>query len=593
MNEHKTSSTAQPKALQIYGRLLGYLHPYRWAFALALLGNLFYAVSNAAFTYFLKPILDKGFVARDAHFIAWIPAMILLLFTIRGIANFVGNYYLTYVGRGIVMEFRRRVFVHLMGLPARFYDVHSSGQLLSTVIYNIEQLAVACTDALTRFVQSGLVIAGLYVVMLLASWQLTLLFTLLFPLIGIIVKITSQRMRALSNGIQDSIGDVTHIAEEAIEGYQVVRHFGGKAYEAARFYAAIKSNRDREMKLIVTRTLSASGVQMVAALGLALMMTLAMRPDSIFSLSPGDFVSLVAALIQMLKPMRDLSQVNSYIQKGIAAAQSIFEILDEPLERDSGTQQLAQARGHIQFQRVRFQYDTANSPALRDIEFEIKPGQTIALVGASGAGKSTLVKLLSRLYDVTNGRILLDGQDIRDYLLDSLRAQIAIVSQDIVLFNDTIANNIAYGSFDKADETTIRQAAEMAYADHFIEALPQQYDTVIGENGVLLSGGQRQRLAIARALLKAAPILILDEATAALDTRSTQKIQSAMDSLMKRSTTLVIAHRLATIENADRILVMDGGRIIEQGTHQELLQRNGQYATLHSGYETALAHASL
>jgi len=574
-------SKNKDNSMNVYKRLLGYVKGYWVAFTLAIIGNILYSAIDSGFTYMLKPLLDKGFIARDMAFIQWVPYLILGAFIARGICNFVSTYFMTLVGRSVVMKFRQQIFERLLCLPSSFYDNSTSGKLLSAILYNVEQVSSACTNALTTMLQSGVLIIGLFTVMLTISWQLTLLYLVTIPMIAIAVKLSSRRMRDLSRSVQGSMAELTNIAEETIEGYRVVRTFGGEEYETRKFNKATLTNMRREMKIVVTKTLAGSGVQIIAAGAVAVTVYLAISPTGHLMLSAGGFAAMIGAMLAILKPMKNITNVNSMIQKGLAGAQSVFELLDEAVEQDTGTHTLKRARGELSFDDVSFSYAGTDKIVLNDINFQVKPGQSVAFVGRSGGGKTTLVSLLPRFYDVTSGVIRLDGIDIRDYKIKDLRKQIAHVSQQVTLFNDTVANNIAYGRLDEVSEEDIRQAAIAANAMEFINDMPDGLNTVVGENGVLLSGGQRQRLAIARAILKDSPILILDEATSALDTHSERQIQTALESLMQNRTTFVIAHRLSTIENADVIMVVDDGCIVESGNHQELLARGGHYAKLH------------
>lgn len=564
--------------MQVYKRLLKYAWRFWPAIVLGIIGTVLLSGADAGFTWIIKPILDKGFIAKDKAFIQWLPLGIILAFIVRGAANFMSNYYMGSAARHVVTRFRQDMFAHLLKLPANYYDNTSSGQLLSALIYNVEQVAKASTDAAVTLVQESCFISGLIVVMLVTSWKLSLLFIVTTPVIAIIARKSSRRMRKLSTGLQDSMGEITHISEEAIEGYKVIRIFGGEKYEKEKFNAATESNRSREVKVIATNTLASAGVQLVAGAVIAFTLYLATKNTS--QITAGGFTSMIAAMLALLKPMRNLTTVNSTIQKGIAAAESIFLLLDEATEINDGRQSLTRAQGRIEYRDVCFSYH-ADKPVLRQINFSAAPGETIALVGRSGSGKTTLVNLLPRFYDAYQGNILIDNIDTRALRLNDLRNQFALVSQQVTLFNDTIAHNIAYGRLSDVSEDEILQAAKAAHALEFIEQLPQGIHTLVGENGVLLSGGQRQRLAIARALLKDAPILILDEATSALDTEAERHIQAALEELMHNRTTLVIAHRLSTVENADKILVLDGGSIVEAGKHAELLEKNGYYARLY------------
>lgn len=473
------------------------------------------------------------------------------------------------------------MFRQMLRLPAHYYDATTSGKLLSKLLYNVEQLAQISADAVTDLVQSAFLLIGLFVVMFMISWQLSLLYFITVPIIAMVVQIANKRVRRISHQVQETMAEITEIAEESIEGYRVVRIFSGEKYETAKFDRANERSRARDMKVAMTKSLNVAGVQLIAAAGLSVIIYLAVVPGSLFVLTAGDFASIMAAMLALLKPLKTITRVNSKIQRGIAGAQSVFEMLDELPEVDKGQRRIQRADGRLQFQSVGFSYNGMDKQVLHDINFEVKTGETVALVGRSGSGKSTLVNLLPRFYEIDQGMIILDGIDIRDIVLHDLRRQIAVVSQQVILFNDTLANNIAYGAGGNISEARIRAAAKSAHALEFIDNLAEGLQTLVGENGVLLSGGQRQRLAIARAILKDAPILIFDEATSALDTEAERHIQAAMDEVMRNRTTLVIAHRLSTIEKADKIIVMDAGRIVEMGTHQSLLAENGLYAKLY------------
>ncbi|MHA7841160.1 MAG: lipid A export permease/ATP-binding protein MsbA [Gammaproteobacteria bacterium] len=563
-----------------YFRLLKYGKAYWLAFTLAIVGNLLNSSIDAYYVYLLKPLTDKGFIDKDVAFLFWIPFIILGLFIARACAAFMGNYFMGWVSRHVVMAFRQDIFKHLLSVPSRYYDKSTSGQLLSLIVYNTTQVASACTDALSDMAEAGFLVMSLLIVMFSISWQLSLLFFIAAPFIAFFVKLTSARQRRLSHGIQHSMADITHVAEEVIEGYKVVRIFGGEDYETKKFQQCTKRNVQQELKLVVTKSLSVSGVQFLGACVLSAMVVFATGTGRL-ALTAGEFAAMMAAMMALLKPMKQLTKVNAKIQRGIAGAESIFTFLDEAVEKDTGTHPLHRAQGKITFDNVCFSY-TGNTPVLSNISFSVKPGEVIALVGRSGSGKSSLVSLLPRFYDVQSGSIYIDDNNIKAIALRDLRNQFAYVSQHITLFNDTIANNMAYGLFDRAvTKEELISAASAAHALEFIEALPEGFDTMVGENGVLLSGGQRQRLAIARALLKDAPFLILDEATSALDTESERHIQDALALVMRSRTTLVIAHRLSTIEKVDRIIVLDAGKIIEMGDHSTLLNKAGAYAKLH------------
>ena len=570
-----------PTAFNTYKRLLKYAAPFWGAILIGLLGTMLSSGTDAGFTYLLKPLLDKGFIARNHVFIFWLPIGIFLAFLLRGGAGFISDYYMAYAGRRVVLKFRQQLFAHLLQLPARFFDNSTSGRLLSVLIYNVDQVAKASTDAIVTVVRESCLVIGLFIVMLLTSAKLTLIFLITTPLIALIARYSSLRMRKLSTNLQQSMANITHTTEESIEGYKIIRIFGGENYEKNKFNLITKNNLQKELKVIVTDSLASSLVQQIAVIVIIIMLYLATASTS--HITAGGFAAMIAAMLALLKPMRNLTTVNSTIQKGIAAAASLFQLLDEPTEQDKGTLSLKRAHGNIEFNNVSFSYHADNSPVLKNISFKLAPGQTLALVGRSGGGKSTLANLLPRFYDHYSGIIAIDEIDIQQIRLTDLRKQFAIVSQHVTLFNDTIAHNIAYGSFENTSFAEIKKAAQAAHALEFIESLPDGFNTLVGENGIKLSGGQRQRIAIARALLKHAPILILDEATSALDTESERYIQAGLENLMQDCTTLVIAHRLSTIEKANKIIVLDHGTIVEEGIHAELLSiGDGHYAKLHN-----------
>jgi ATP-binding cassette, subfamily B, bacterial MsbA len=583
-NHSTKSTTTQPllgaRKRSIYLRLLQTIRPYWFSLVIGIIGTMLATGTDALFTWAVKPFIDQGLVARDQWLIQWLPIIIISAVVVRGITYFLSNYYITRIGRSVVMDFRCKLFNHLMHMPASFYDRESSGKILSLVIYNTEQVALATTEALLIILQEGFTVVALLTVMLVVSWKLTLLFLITAPIVSVVVSYTTKRLRRLSGNVQKTMGELSQVAEEGVEGYRVVRIFGGEEYEKQKFNNFALLNRHREMKVVVTNSIGTSIVQIIAALPIVVIIYIAMLPS--MHISAGAFGAIVATMVRILTPIRRLTKVNTEIQKGLAGAQSIFELLDSELEKDLGHKHLARAQGHIAYKNVHFHYPHAHKEVLHDINITIEPGQTVALVGRSGGGKTTLVSLLPRFYDVTHGSIEIDGLDVHQYKLADLRKQFAFVSQNLTLFNDTIARNIAYGNLERTSEKKIIQAAEAAYIMDFIKQLPDGLNSVIGENGLLLSGGQRQRIAIARALLKNAPILILDEATSALDTESEFYIQQALEKLMRHRTTIVIAHRLSTVERADKIIVVEKGKIIESGNHQELLAHNGQYASLYN-----------
>lgn len=567
-------------ALTIYARLFVYVRRYWPMLIVAGIGSMMYSGVDAWFIYFLKPLLNEGLVDKNMTFLKWAPFMVMGVFIVRGLASFLSNYFISSASRNVIMCLRQDLFAHLQKLPARFYDHTTTGQVLSVLLYGVDQVANASADVLTAAVQAIFLIIGLVIVMLSISWKLTLLYFVIVPFVTVIMRVASLRIRRLSLNIQDSVSDVSHSAEENIEGYKVVRAFAGQAYEIEKFNKATRINRQREMKVVAARTISASAVQLVMAAALSVTLYIATLDIAGSVLSPGGFVAMVAAMLALLKPMKDLAFVQNKLYRGLAGAQCVFELIDEKPEQDTGSKTIVRAKGKMEFKQVNFAYANGKE-VLEDISFTIEPGKTVALVGRSGSGKSTIVSILPRYYEDYTGKILLDGASIKEYRLADLRHQFAVVSQNVTLFHDTIANNIAYGRLGKVSEADIVAAAKAANALEFIERLPGGLNALVGENGVLLSGGQRQRIAIARAVLKDAPILILDEATSALDTESERYIQAALEELMKTRTTLVIAHRLSTVERADNIIVMDAGKVVESGTHDELLAKEGSYAKLY------------
>jgi subfamily B ATP-binding cassette protein MsbA len=563
----------------LYKRLLSYVKPFWPVLLLGVFANILYSIIDAGFTYMMRPFLDKGFIHLDLEFVKKIPFIVLIGITLRGLVSSLGSYCMTWVARSVVKVMRQRVFAHIVRLPADYYDEATSGQLLSKILYDVEQVAQVSADALTDIVQNSCLVIGLLTVMMVICWQLSMMFLVTIPFVGLIVNYTNKRVRRISHKVQQSMGDVTEIASETIEGYREVRIFGGEQHEIGKFNEATEISRKNDMKVAVSKAINVSGVQFVIAIGIGAIIFAAIQLSAVIVISAGSFLAIIAAMLQLIKPMKTLTTLNATIQRGLAGAESVFNLLDKAVEAETGRGFDQKVKGHIEFDRVSYAYRQGQT-VLHDISFTIAAGETVALVGHSGSGKTTIANLLPRFYELKQGCITVDGIAIADLSLRALRDQIALVSQHVTLFNDTLANNIAYGSFDVSREQ-IEQAAKFAFADEFINRLPNGYDTRIGENGVLLSGGQRQRLAIARAILKDAPILILDEATSALDSESERYIQQALEQIMKTRTTLVIAHRLSTIQRANKIVVMNHGRIVEQGTHQQLLALNGRYAQLY------------
>ena len=565
----------------LYFRLLRHVRPYVRIFTLSLLGTVVAAATEPLIPALIKPLLDGSFVAKDPQSIHLMPLLLVGVFILRGVAGFVGSVAMEWIAHRVVMDLRNAMFARLLTLPTRYFDDHSAGSLLSRLTYDVTQVMTATTQALVSLVKDGLAVIGLLGWMLYLNWKLSLLAFLIAPGIAVMMRLISRRLRRLSRELQELMGDLTHVIDEVLQGHKVIRIFGGQDYERKRFHRVNNRVRQLNLKLAVMSESSGPLVQLLAIIALGAMIYLAALESAADQITVGGFVSLFGAMAMLLSPIKRLTKVNEQLQRGLAAAEAIFALLDEPPEPDRGTRTMGRARGQVRFEEVGYRYRADGAEVIRRFNLDVRPGETIALVGPSGSGKTTLMALLPRFYELESGEIRLDGIPIRELRLADLRANIAYVSQDIVLFNDTVAANIAYGAGFRASEAELHQAAESAHAMEFIRELPEGMQTLIGENGARLSGGQRQRLAIARALLKNAPILILDEATSALDTQSERKVQQALDTLRQGRTAFVIAHRLSTIENADRIVVLDRGRLVEIGTHSELLARNGRYASLY------------
>ncbi|WP_273020485.1 lipid A export permease/ATP-binding protein MsbA [Rheinheimera sp.] len=562
-------------------RLLSYVKPYRMGFVAAALGMLGYALVDVYFISNLPDFIDKGINDKNTEYLRYAPLFVVLIFLLRGVCNFVASYCLNWVGTHIVQNMRQQLFEHYMRLPVSFHDKHSTGELISKVTYNTEQIKQATSKALAVLVREGVFVTGLVVMMFYYSWQLSAIFLLIAPVIAVVVRFVSKRFRMLSRNIQTAMGDVTTSSEQMLNGHKVILSFGGQQIESKRFAGINNLTRRQDVKMEATRAISVSLIQIIASFALAFVVYMASYPDMLDSLSAGVFTTIVGSMMMLLRPLKQLTTVNSEFQRGLTAAASVFEILDHPVEQDTGTTELTGVNGDIRFEQVNFSYPGHDKQVLSDISFTVPAGKTVALVGRSGSGKTTISSLLPRFYELTSGDIFIDQHNIRSCTLASLRKQMALVSQHVTLFNDTIANNITYGCTEPVSEQQLQSVAEKAHVLEFAAQLKDGLNTVIGENGVSLSGGQRQRIAIARALLREAPILILDEATSALDTESERKIQAALNELLKGRTSIVIAHRLSTIENADSIIVMEQGRIVEQGDHATLLAKGGAYAQLY------------
>ncbi len=565
-----------------YRALLGLAFEHKGYFVVALIGMIIFAASDALFAYIMKPLMDEGFIDRDPLIIKLVPIAIVGIFMVRMVAVFMRSYCMDYIGRSVINSLRKMMFEKLLTLTSEEYDQSSTAAIVTRFSYDAEQVANSVSSSLTALIQDSLRILALLSYMIWLNWQLTAIFFVAGPIVFLIVVRISGRFRRISENIQQSMGGVTQVAQEVIDANRIVKIFGGEDFERDKFGRANDNNLRLHLKMSVAQSVSTPLIQLVVAIALAAIIAFATSESMRGIISTGDFVSFLFAMTMLLAPMRVLSSINASIQKGIAAGESVFEFTSRLDEVDSGNELLERAEGRLSFDRVVMTYRNSDARVLDEISLEVEPDQTVAIVGRSGSGKSSLVNLIPRLYEYVGGEVRLDGKRLDSYRLSDLRRQIAYVGQDVRLFNDTIRNNIAYGVADTVDEAQIVEAARRAYAWEFIQQMPDGLDTEVGERGVLLSGGQRQRIAIARALLKDAPILILDEATSALDTESERYIQRAMEDLMQDRTTLVIAHRLSTIEHADRIVVMDRGKIIEQGTHAELLARDGLYAKLHA-----------
>lgn len=570
------------EALETYKRLWGYVKPYKLIGFIALMAMIGTALIEMTMVALIEPLMDEALVAKNIEATRWLPIAFIAVFLLRGISGFATEASLGWIGRGVISSLRREVFEKFLKLPVKFFEKNSNGRILSKMTYNVEMISESVTNVVTILIRDILTVIAAIGLMIYQSPRLFVSVVVIFPVITILINFLGKVFRRYSERIQDSVGEVTQVTQEVLSGQRIVKIFDGYDFEMNRINEVDEKNRLQNIKLIRSRSLGVAITQVVFGIGVAAVIYFAGNESINGNLSPGSFMSFFGAMMLMLQPIRRITNVNAVLQRGIAASESLFSVLDEPAEKDQGVLEKLSSKGTLEFKKVTFSYDDkANKDVISGISFIAKKGQSVAIVGHSGSGKSTLINLLPRFYDYQHGEILIDGVSIKDFKIKNLREKISIVNQDIILFNDTILNNLTYGELKHKSEIEIQTAIELAKIDQFTSEFPKGLDTIVGDRGAMLSGGQKQRIAIGRAVLKNSPFLLLDEATSSLDTKSESQIQEALKELMKNRTTLVVAHRLSTIENADLILVLHNGEIIERGTHNELIERGEHYADLH------------